>query len=171
MAWCRVARCCARSGCGSTRVTSSSPADSPAWRRATGSPSATRSAPLQGRLGPRPEDSAEAWQPGLDGGALTLARPATVAPRVADNLVWLGRYSERAEDTVRLLRRCLDLASDYGRRPGTRGAQVLAAVASRGSGSPASPSAAPTRRRRRRRSGPRSPTRSSPVPSRTASGC
>lgn len=74
-----------------------------------------------------PEDAAETWATSFDGGVVAAGR-ASIAPRVADNLVWLGRYTERADSTIRLLRLCLDLARDHGRRPASRGAQVLAAM-------------------------------------------
>ena len=62
--------------------------------------------------------------------ALSLLAPLQEAapalpPRVAENLFWLGRYAERAEDTVRLLRVVDDLADDYTARPGTAGARSL----------------------------------------------
>ncbi len=75
-----------------------------------------------------PDDAAETWLASFDGGALGIVRSGSVAPRVADNLVWLGRYAERADSGARVLRRALDLAHDYGRRPASRGAQVLSAV-------------------------------------------
>nr|WP_175558217.1 circularly permuted type 2 ATP-grasp protein [Tessaracoccus bendigoensis] len=75
-----------------------------------------------------PDDAAETWQSTYDADSLTASRPSQVAPRIADNLVWLGRYAERADSSARLLRRALDLAQDHGHRPGTRGAQVLTAV-------------------------------------------
>ncbi|MGA4507522.1 circularly permuted type 2 ATP-grasp protein [Propionibacteriaceae bacterium G1746] len=48
--------------------------------------------------------------------------------RVADNLFWYGRYTERVESTSRLLRTALDLSEDYGNRVGTMGYQVLQLV-------------------------------------------
>jgi len=65
-----------------------------------------------------------------DVAALRLLDPVREAapalpPRVAENLFWLGRYAERAEDTVRLLRVVDDLADDYSARPGTAGARSL----------------------------------------------
>ena len=79
-----------------------------------------------------PEDVAETWTPTFEGGPVVITRVATLAPRVADNLFWFGRYVERADGTVRLLRRAADLATDHGRRPETLGAQVLAAVLTAG---------------------------------------
>jgi uncharacterized circularly permuted ATP-grasp superfamily protein/uncharacterized alpha-E superfamily protein len=45
--------------------------------------------------------------------------------RTAEDLFWLGRYAERAEDAVRLLRVIDDLAEDWTFRPGTPGQQSL----------------------------------------------
>lgn len=78
------------------------------------------------------DDAAEGWQATYERGSLTIAHPTTVAPRVADNLVWLGRYAERADSSSRLLRRALDLAFDHGSLPDSRGGQVLRAVLSAG---------------------------------------
>ncbi|SED39653.1 Uncharacterized conserved protein, circularly permuted ATPgrasp superfamily [Nocardioides exalbidus] len=71
-----------------------------------------------------------ATQPAL----VRLQRRTAVAPRVADNLFWVGRYAERAEGVARLLRVADDLAEDHAGRPGTPGADttdvmVQAAVA------------------------------------------
>lgn len=64
--------------------------------------------------------------------SLTLAAPSpltpALAPRVAEDLFWLGRYAERAEDTARLLRVVDDLAEDHGRRPETVGGRALAVL-------------------------------------------
>lgn len=54
--------------------------------------------------------------------------PVGLAARVADNLFWLGRYAERAENTTRLLRVADDLAEDHGDRPGTPGSAAMEAV-------------------------------------------
>ena len=54
-----------------------------------------------------------------------LQRRVAVAPRVADNLYWVGRYAERAEGTARLLRVADDLAADHAQRPGTPGATTM----------------------------------------------
>lgn len=54
-----------------------------------------------------------------------LQRRVAVAPRVADNLYWVGRYAERAEGTARLLRVADDLAEDHAQRPGTPGATTM----------------------------------------------
>jgi uncharacterized circularly permuted ATP-grasp superfamily protein/uncharacterized alpha-E superfamily protein len=54
-----------------------------------------------------------------------LSLVAGLPPRVAENLFWLGRYAERAEDTVRVLRVVDDLAEDWAARQGTPGAATL----------------------------------------------
>ena len=56
---------------------------------------------------------------------LRLQRRTAVAPRVADNLYWVGRYAERAEGTARLLRVAHDLAEDYAHRPDTPGGVTM----------------------------------------------
>jgi hypothetical protein len=79
-------------------------------------------------------DAAATGAAGLAGVAdsLTLLAPAAVvpvlAPRVAEDLFWLGRYAERAEDTARLLRVVHDLAEDHGRRPQTAGGRALSVL-------------------------------------------
>lgn len=62
--------------------------------------------------------------PALGGGTLASAGSA-LSPRAAEDLFWLGRYAERAEDAVRLLRVVDDLAEDWSARPGTAGAAGL----------------------------------------------
>jgi uncharacterized circularly permuted ATP-grasp superfamily protein/uncharacterized alpha-E superfamily protein len=51
-----------------------------------------------------------------------------LAPRVAENLYWVGRYSERGEGTARLLRVVDDLVEDHEHRPGTPGNAVMQAL-------------------------------------------
>ncbi len=51
-----------------------------------------------------------------------------VAPRVADNLYWLGRYTERAEGLVRGLRLAYDAAADHGQNPGSLDGRALAVL-------------------------------------------
>ncbi len=53
---------------------------------------------------------------------------AGLSPRTAENLFWLGRYAERAEGLVRLLRVADDLSEDWRARPDTPGAAALALV-------------------------------------------
>ncbi len=73
--------------------------------------------------------SKDTWVPGGSGEPLVVSRPAlgpsadhpswtNLPSRVADNLFWLGRYAERLESRVRLLRALLPALSgeeDFGR--------------------------------------------------------
>ena len=53
-------------------------------------------------------------------------RPATgISPRTAENLYWMGRYAERAEDQVRVLRVVVDRWDDFHRRPASVGGRAL----------------------------------------------
>lgn len=51
-----------------------------------------------------------------------------LSARVAEDMFWLGRYAERAEDVTRLLRVAAELTVDHGRRPGSVGAISLAVM-------------------------------------------
>lgn len=73
---------------------------------------------------------------GVDAGADALAAddlapPAArgtgtgLAPRSAESLFWLGRYTERADGTVRLLRAVVDRWDDYHRTPASAGGRAL----------------------------------------------
>jgi uncharacterized circularly permuted ATP-grasp superfamily protein/uncharacterized alpha-E superfamily protein len=66
-----------------------------------------------------------------------------VAPRSAESLFWLGRYTERADGTVRLLRAVADRWDDFHRAPADPGGRALAvlldAVGARGPGEADSP--------------------------------
>lgn len=61
-----------------------------------------------------------------------LARISTVgsalAPRIADDLYWVGRYTERSEFTARLLKVADDLTEDFSSRPGSLGAVAMSSV-------------------------------------------
>jgi len=48
-----------------------------------------------------------------------------ISPRAAENLYWMGRYAERAEDGVRVLRAVADRWDDYHRSPGSAGGRAL----------------------------------------------
>jgi uncharacterized circularly permuted ATP-grasp superfamily protein/uncharacterized alpha-E superfamily protein len=63
-------------------------------------------------LASEPEQMAGYW---LDSGPTVVAvePEASVSSRVAENLVWLGRYAERAEDVVRVLRVVHDRRNDF----------------------------------------------------------
>ena len=54
--------------------------------------------------------------------------PRPLPSRVADNLFWYGRYTERVDGTARLLSVALDLSEDFGDRPGHTRHDVLEAV-------------------------------------------
>ncbi|MDF8265518.1 circularly permuted type 2 ATP-grasp protein [Luteipulveratus flavus] len=56
------------------------------------------------------------------------APTAGLAPRVAEDLFWIGRYAERAEGTARLLKVADDLTEDFDNRPGSLGAAAMTAV-------------------------------------------
>jgi uncharacterized circularly permuted ATP-grasp superfamily protein/uncharacterized alpha-E superfamily protein len=60
-----------------------------------------------------------------DTGTAVLARAAGLSARGAEDMFWLGRYAERAEDAARLLRVVADLAADHSLRPGSVGAVSL----------------------------------------------
>ncbi|MCE0767853.1 circularly permuted type 2 ATP-grasp protein, partial [Pseudonocardia kujensis] len=76
-------------------------------------------------VGERPE-RATAGTPDEAGGGSTA--PAGVSPRVAEELFWLGRYAERAEDTARLLRAVTDRWADFRTSPEPAGAGALRAL-------------------------------------------
>jgi uncharacterized alpha-E superfamily protein len=73
---------------------------------------------------PRTVAAAGAW---VDDGrpVAGVLSAAAMSPRVAEDLFWLGRYAERAEDAVRLLRVVDDLAGDFHRGPAGPGPQCL----------------------------------------------
>src|SRR5690606_26159557 len=51
-----------------------------------------------------------------------------ISPRAAANLYRMGRYAERAEDAVRVLRAVADRWDDDHRTPGTAGGRALAVL-------------------------------------------
>lgn len=51
-----------------------------------------------------------------------------ISPRTAENLYWMGRYGERAEGTVRMLRAVVDRWDDFHRMPQTSGGRALAVL-------------------------------------------
>ncbi|WP_124343012.1 circularly permuted type 2 ATP-grasp protein, partial [Cellulomonas algicola] len=52
--------------------------------------------------------------------------PATgISPRTAENLYWMGRYAERAEDRTRVLRVVADRWDDFHARPASAGGRAL----------------------------------------------
>lgn len=93
--------------------------------------------------------------PGLELGpeaeAPTGVRGPAIPPRTAENLFWMGRYAERAEDRVRVLRAVADRWDDFHARPDTAGGRALAvllevltpqALAEGGEGAPPGPAEA-----------------------------
>lgn len=54
--------------------------------------------------------------------------PLTISPRVTEDMFWLGRYAERAEDTARLLRAVNDRWADFHNSPEHTGAAALAVL-------------------------------------------
>lgn len=53
---------------------------------------------------------------------------SALAPRIADDLYWVGRYTERAEFTARLLKVTDDLTEDFASRPGSLGAVAMSSM-------------------------------------------
>jgi uncharacterized alpha-E superfamily protein len=82
-------------------------------------------------LASEPEQMAGVW---LSPGPAVAAEPgASISSRSAENLVWLGRYAERAEGVLRLLRVVHDRRNDFadGSNPaGTTCVQILLAALS-----------------------------------------
>lgn len=66
------------------------------------------------------ESAAEPAAPALAAG--------TLAPRMADDLHWFGRYAERVEATARILSVVDDLTEDYAARPGSLGAIAMQSI-------------------------------------------
>ncbi|HVE23931.1 MAG TPA: circularly permuted type 2 ATP-grasp protein [Sporichthya sp.] len=54
--------------------------------------------------------------------------PLTISPRVTEDMFWMGRYAERAEDTARLLRAVNDRWADFHNSPEYTGAAALAVL-------------------------------------------
>lgn len=76
----------------------------------------------------RPEDPDQGL---LDALPLTNVRaPAAMVPRVLEDMFWFGRYSERAEDMLRLVLAAHASAEDFGSRPHTAGGASLAVLMS-----------------------------------------
>ena len=87
------------------------------------------------------------WRPTLETARVERSQ-RVIQSRVADDLFWLGRYSERADWTMRVLRSALRrVEEDSG--PATAGARR--ASASKSCSPRSAPAAAPTERQRRRR--------------------
>lgn len=73
-------------------------------------------------------ERAERAAPGSLDEAVAATAPTGVSPRVAEDLFWLGRYAERAEDTARLLRAVTDRWADFRTSPEPAGAGALRAL-------------------------------------------
>lgn len=80
-------------------------------------------------LSSQPEAPLEPWVPSDEsssGEAAQPRRPATgISPRTAENLYWMGRYAERAEDTARTMRVVIDRWDDFHRLPASAGGRAL----------------------------------------------
>jgi uncharacterized circularly permuted ATP-grasp superfamily protein/uncharacterized alpha-E superfamily protein len=80
--------------------------------------------------GPEPRWPAGARADVARGGGADDVEPVPVglSSRIAEDMFWLGRYAERAEDAARLLRVAADLAGDHSLRRGSVGADSLAVM-------------------------------------------
>ena len=80
-------------------------------------------------LSSQPDAPPEPWVPSdvsAAGESAQTRRPATgISPRTAENLYWMGRYAERAEDTARTLRVVVDRWDDFHRLPASAGGRAL----------------------------------------------
>lgn len=63
--------------------------------------------------------------PWVQEGPAPSSLTASISPRVAEDMYWFGRYAERAEATVRLLRAVGDRWDDFHGSGGTTGGQAL----------------------------------------------
>jgi len=78
-------------------------------------------------LAPEPERQTGYWLHA--GPSVSVIDPAGSMPsRAAENLYWLGRYAERAEGTVRLVRAILDRAGDFTAGTDHAGTECLHAL-------------------------------------------
>ncbi len=78
-------------------------------------------------IGSMPSGGRAGWEATSDDVA-PVAVATGLSSRVAEDMFWLGRYAERAEDAVRLLRVAVDLVGDHSQRPGSVGASSLAVM-------------------------------------------
>ena len=78
-------------------------------------------------LASEPEKMTGLW---LDTGRIVAAVPpeGSMSSRAAENLFWLGRYAERAEDTVRLMRVVHDRRNDFAHDTNPAGTACLRAL-------------------------------------------
>jgi uncharacterized circularly permuted ATP-grasp superfamily protein/uncharacterized alpha-E superfamily protein len=63
--------------------------------------------------------------PWVQEGPAPSSLTASISPRVAEDMYWYGRYAERAEATIRLLRAVCDRWDDFHGSGGTTGGQAL----------------------------------------------
>jgi uncharacterized alpha-E superfamily protein len=78
-------------------------------------------------LASEPEHMAGYWL--STGPAVTAVEPeASISSRAAENLVWLGRYAERAENVVRLLRVVHDRRNDFADAASAAGTACVRAL-------------------------------------------
>lgn len=76
---------------------------------------------------PEPEPTIGFWL--QSGPGVAALGPADVlSPRAAENLFWLGRYAERAEAVVRLVRAALDRQGEFGSGTSPAGSACLHAL-------------------------------------------
>lgn len=66
--------------------------------------------------------------PWVQDGPAPTSITASISPRVAEDMYWFGRYAERAEATIRLLRAVGDRWDDFHSSGGTTGGQALDVV-------------------------------------------
>ena len=64
----------------------------------------------------------------LDVGPTGRRQGTAISPRTAENLWWMGRYAERAEDRARLLRVAVDRWEDFHARPRSAGGRALSVL-------------------------------------------
>lgn len=78
---------------------------------------------------PTPDTAPDAPPDEVSADAVVARIPATgISPRTAENLYWMGRYAERAEDQARVLRVVADRWDDFHRRPASVGGRALAVL-------------------------------------------
>ncbi|VTR75681.1 circularly permuted type 2 ATP-grasp protein [Cellulomonas hominis] len=88
---------------------------------------------LSGGADPAPDEAPDEAADEAPDGAGTAARAGRapgsgIAPRSAESLFWLGRYTERADGTVRVLRALADRWDDFHRTPASPGGRALAVL-------------------------------------------
>lgn len=79
-------------------------------------------------LSTEPQESLEPWLADDEQIGTHLLPAQSISAGAAENLFWFGRYAERAEATVRLIRTVADLWADYHAVPDSPGGQSLAVM-------------------------------------------